>query len=135
MLRLFLYKCYLLHGNRNLLLARHILQPNLVVQQGLEQRTGATSGTVHVPLTVSHGVVGVHAALAILVEPRQDVADVVGEEALVVEHHRGHLRHSRGVHHLAMVMEVAFHTHTCNLHEQIILTWCTIMAEYRYLCF
>ena len=122
--------CYLLHRNRNLLLSWHILQPNLIIQEGLEQCTGTTPGTVHVPLTVSHRVVGVHTTLTSLIQSSQDVTDVVGEEALVVEHDGGHLCHSGCIHHLAVVMEVTLHAHTRNLENNYILKTLDLHIKY-----
>ena len=51
----------------------HVLEPDLVVQEGLEQGHGGAAGPVHVALHVAHGVVAVQAAAALVIEAAEDV--------------------------------------------------------------
>ena len=59
--------------------------------------------------------------LSLVIESTQDVADVVGEETLVVQHDGCHLGHGRGAHLLVVVMAVSLHSHLSNLEEFIIV--------------
>lgn len=75
-------------GERSRWLLRHVLQTDLVVQDGLQESWGRAAGTVGVSLAVADGIVGVDVALA-LVDAGEDVGHVVREEAAAV-HHGGH---------------------------------------------
>ena len=47
---------------------------------------------------MSYRVIAVHTTLSILIQPTQDVGDVVGEEPLVVQHGGHHLGSRWGAH-------------------------------------
>ena len=72
-----------------------VLEANLVVQERLQQRRGRAAGAVRLALVRADGVVAVHGALALVVEPADNVVHVVREEALGVQHRRQHLRNGR----------------------------------------
>ncbi|KAI3484762.1 hypothetical protein L1887_52048 [Cichorium endivia] len=63
---------------------------DLVVKERLDERLGRTCSTAELALVASDGVERVDCALALFVEAAEDVVDVVGEEALAVEHGGDH---------------------------------------------
>ena len=107
----------LLQADGSLVHIFHVLQPHLIVQERLEERDRGPPSPVHVPLAVTNRVVAVEIALALVIQPAQDVGDVVGEESLVVEHGAHHLGHGRGGHGLVVVVAVALHPHLGHLAE------------------
>lgn len=76
-------------AQRHLLDTLHVLEPDLVVKERLEDGSGGPGGSVRLPLIGPDGVETVNTALAFLVQTSNDVVHIVGEESSVVQH-RGH---------------------------------------------
>ncbi len=71
-------------------------------------------------INCAYRIVWIEDSFPILVQAGEDVADVVGEEALVVEHDGGHLRHRRRLHLLVVVVAVRLHPHLGNLKKALL---------------